>query len=227
MSRSAGKVLELDVRFEIDEVLRMMGCGKDARVRPEHRELVERLVDETRDLLHPRGTYAVHAVERMTDHELITSGGPPVRGPIAGFLRPAKRVAAFVVTVGDQLERLSDERLRNGSKLEGYVLNAIGSAAADAAVDALADLIYFEEANPEEALTPPFSPGYCGLSLDEQLSVFAMVNSKEVGVKLLPTMIMQPIKSVSGLIGIGNSDEIEAHGVPCQWCDLTTCIMRR
>jgi hypothetical protein len=227
MSQQPGHVVDLDVRLEPDEVLRMMGCGKDARVRPEHRVLVERLIEKTQPLIRARGVYVVHPVGRMTDHELLLEGCPPVRGPIAGFLRPARRVAAFVVTVGDEIERLSDEQLRRGSRLEGYVLNSIGSAAADAAVDALADIIYFEEANPEEALTPPFSPGYCGLPLEEQISVFAIVNAKAVGVRLLPTMIMQPLKSISGLIGIGISDDVEAHGVPCQWCDLTTCVMRR
>ncbi len=111
--------------------------------------------------------------------------------------------------------------------MEGYTLDAIGSAAADADADALADAVYWREAGPAEAITPPFSPGYCGLPLDQQISVFAIVNAKEIGVRLLPTMIMQPIKSVSGLIGIGDSQRVEAHGVPCQWCDLTTCHMRR
>lgn len=227
MNQQAEHVVELDVRLEPDEVLRMMGCGKGAQVRPEHRTLVEKLIDETQSMIHARGAYVVHAVQRMTDNELQLEGCPPIRGPIAGFLRPARRVAAFVATVGDEIEQLSDQQLRRGSRLEGYVLNAIGSAAADAAVDALADVIYFEEAKPEEALTPPFSPGYCGLPLEEQISVFAIVNAKPLGVRLLPTMIMQPIKSISGLIGIGSSDDVEAHGVPCQWCDLTTCIMRR
>ncbi len=227
MGESQGHVVSLDVRLEPDEVLRMMGCKSQINVRREHRVLVEDLIQEAQPLLQARGVYSVYPVRNMTDNELVLEGCSPVRGPIAGFLRPAKRVAAFVVTVGDELERLADERMRRGQKLEGYVLNAVGSAAADAAVDSLADTIYFEEADPEEALTPPFSPGYCGLPLEEQISVFAMVCAKKIGVKLLPTMIMQPIKSVSGLIGIGNSDEVEAHGVPCQWCDLTTCVMRR
>jgi hypothetical protein len=217
----------LDVRLESGDVLRMMGCRKGAEIRPGHQALVEQLMDETAPMLKARGTYHVYPVSRMTDSELILAGCPPIRGPIAGFLRPAGRVAAFVVTVGEEIELLANERLRSGSKLEGYILDAIGSAAADAAVDALADVIYFEEAKPEEALTPPFSPGYCGLPLDEQISLFAIVNVRSIGVRLLPTMIMQPLKSISGLIGIGNSDEVEAHGVPCQWCDLTTCHMRR
>lgn len=227
MKQSEGHVIELEVRVEADEVLRMMGCGKEAKLRPEHRALVDNLLNESRPLLQPRGTYSIYPVSQMTDTELVLAGCPPIRGLITNFLKPATRVAVFVVTVGDQLEKLADQRLRGGGRLEGYVLNSIGSAAADAAVDALADVIYFEEARPDEALTPPFSPGYCGLSLDEQLSVFAIVDAKPIGVRLLPTMIMQPIKSVSGLIGIGNSSHVEAHGVPCQWCDLTTCHMRR
>lgn len=227
MKQSQGHVVDLEVRVEPDEVLRMMGCRKEGRLRPEHRALVEGLIAASEESIQARGVYGVHPVERMTDEELVLSGCPPIRGPIAGFLRPATRVAAFIVTVGDALERLADQRMRRGDRLEGYILNSIGSAAADAAVDALADLIYFEDASPEEALTPPFSPGYCGLSLDEQISLFAMVDARPIGVKLLPNMIMQPVKSVSGLIGIGDSNRIEAHGVPCQWCDLTTCHMRR
>lgn len=227
MNHAGEHVIQLDVRLNPAEVLRMMGYGGDARVRPEHRDLVERLIDETQELVEARGVYGVYPVSRMTETELLLEGCVPIRGPIAGFLRPARRVAAFVVTVGDGLERVANQRLREGPKLEGFILNAIGSAAADAAVDALADIVYFEEADPDEALTPPFSPGYCGLPLDEQISMFAIVDAKPIGVRLLPQMIMQPLKSVSGLIGIGKSDEVEAHGVPCQWCDLTTCSMRR
>lgn len=227
MHQPQAQVFDLDVRVELDEVLRMMGCGKEGKLRPEHRALVENLIQESASILRARGTYRVRAVSRMTEGELQLADSPLIRGPIARFLQPAVRVAAFVVTVGDEIEVLADRRLRNGSRLEGYVLNAIGSAAADAAVDALADIIYFEDASPDEALTPPFSPGYCGLSLDEQISLFAIVPTKTIGVKLLPTMIMQPLKSVSGLIGIGPSSQVEAHGVPCQWCDLTTCHMRR
>lgn len=227
MTTSQGQAIDLDVRLESGDVLRCMGCCKGAAVRPEHQALVERLMGETASQIKARGTYCVLPVSRMTDSEMVLDERRSIRGPIAGFLKPAVRVAAFVVTIGEEIELLSSQRMRDGSKLEGFILDAIGSAAADAAVDVMADIIYFEEASPEEALTPPFSPGYCGMPLDEQIPLFAIVNANAIGVRLLPTMIMQPLKSVSGLIGIGSSDEIEAHGVPCEWCDLKNCHMRR
>ncbi len=227
MSNRHQQIVDLEVSVAPADVLRMMGVTKGAAARPDHLELIHRLLAETEPLIRARGIYVVHPVARMTDTELVLEGCHPIRGPIAGFLRPSQRVAAFVVTIGDAIERLADQRMREASRLEGYTLNSIGSAAADSAVDALADSLYFQNASPDEALTPPFSPGYCGLPLDEQIALFAMLDPKPIGVRLLPTMIMQPIKSVSGLIGIGPADQVEAHGIPCEWCDLKTCSMRR
>lgn len=221
------QVVELRVDLPERDVLRMMGCGRNGSIRPQIREVVERVLREARDLLRPCGTYVLHDVVRMTDEELALRDCPVIRGPVAAFLKPARRVAAFVVTVGPELEKMSAQRLAAGETLEGYTLNAIGSAAADLAADAMADHIFWNDAASDEGITPPFSPGYCGLSLDEQKTLFSIVDGGAVGVKLWPTMIMEPVKSVSGLIGLGPRDEVVEHGVPCQWCELHACKMRR
>jgi len=220
-------VIDLEIEVPVKEVLRMMGCRRGAPVRPALRELVERLVAESRSVLRPRGVYAVYDVERVGGTELVLHGCRTVYGPVAEFLRPARRVAVFVLTLGDAIERLSAQRLQRGETLEGYTLNAIGSAAADVATDAMADSVYWREAGPEEGITPPFSPGYCGMALEEQQTLFSIVDGSTIGVTLLPTMIMEPIKSVSGLLGIGDAREVMRHGVPCQRCDLDQCRMRR
>lgn len=205
----------------------MMGCARGAPVRQNFRELVDRLSEESRTVIRPRGVYTVCDVERVTDAELVLGPGRVISGRIAGFLKPARRVAVFVVTVGQAIEDLVAQRLHAGEMLDGYTLNAIGSAAADAAADAIADSIYWREAGPEEAVTPPFSPGYCGMPIEEQQTLFSIVDGSAIGVSLLPTMIMEPLKSVSGLLGIGNAEDIVEFGVPCQRCQLDNCRMRR
>jgi hypothetical protein len=77
------------------------------------------------------------------------------------------------------------------------------------------------------ALTLRYSPGYCGISLKQQQKLFRLVPADRIGVELLPTMIMKPIKSVSGLIGIGPAPAIKAYGNPCSRCPLKDCAMRR
>jgi hypothetical protein len=221
------KQIDLEVRLDIREVLRMMGCGRRASVRDAVHQLVMDLVAEAQAVIRPRCAYAVYPVRRMTGQELELEGCPTIHGPIAGFLRPSRRVAAFVLTLGETTDQRAREHMQRGELLAGFTWDAIGSAAADVAVDALTQHLMEHEAGPDEAVTPPFSPGYCGILLEEQRTLFAMVEASAIGVELWPTMIMKPIKSVSGLMGIGPSSEVIAHGVPCQWCDLTTCKMRR
>jgi len=221
------RVVDLDAPCDPEDVLRVMGYGRKGLPRPEIRDLVHRLVADVRDLIHPQGVYVVREVEQMTDRRLDLRGCRSIRGPIAGFLKPAKRVALFIVTIGDKIERLADRRMQAARTLEGYTFDAIGSAAAEAAADALADHVLWNEANSDEAVTPPVNPGYCGLSLDEQVPLFAVVDARAIGVQLTPGMIMQPIKSLSGLLGIGDHQDVTDHGVPCQWCELTDCRMRR
>lgn len=221
------KTIDLKIELPERDVLRMMGCGKDGSVRPQVRDVITRVVSESMHLVQARGTYVVHPVTRMTDNELELNGCPVIQGPIAAFLRPATRVAAFVVTIGPDLERLSTRRMEEGDMLGGYTLNALGSAAADAAADAMSEHIYWNHASDSEGITPPFSPGYCGMPLEQQKTLFSIVDGGLVGVELLSTMIMEPMKSISALVGLGPKEQVAEHGVPCQWCDLETCKMRR
>jgi len=227
MSNDRQLTTDLDIRLDPAEVLRMMGGAHRRTVQTNIDDLVRRLINETRPLLRPRGTYIIHDIQRMTDTQLCLKNGPTFEGPIAGFLKPASRVAIFIVTIGQRLEEVAEERTGPGAMLNSYVLHAIGSAAVDAAADAMADHLLWHETQPDEATTPPFSPGYCGMPLEQQQPLFTALDADRVGVTLSPTMIMQPVKSISGLIGIGDRTVIDQHGVPCQWCKITDCQMRR
>jgi hypothetical protein len=221
------KQIDLQVRLEVSEVLRTMGCGRRANVRDTVRELVVDLIAEASSVIQPRCAYAVYPVREMTSDKLELEGCPAIHGPIAGFLKPSTRVAAFVLTIGEATDERAREHMQQGELLTGFTWDAIGSAAADLSVDALTQHLMEHEAGADEAVTPPFSPGYCGILLDEQRTLFSIVQASAIGVELWPTLMMKPVKSVSGLMGIGPASEVVAHGVPCQWCDLTTCKMRR
>ena len=140
-----------------------------------------------------------------------------------------KAIAAYQAAL-DVTERQGlrvDWAMAQNNLLAGFTLDAVGSAAADATCEAVADHLWEHEARSGEGLTPPFCPGYCGMSIEQQRVLFAVVNSSAIGVELLPTLMMRPVKSISGLIGFGDGQEVESHGVPCQWCDLEDCRMRR
>jgi hypothetical protein len=49
----------------------------------------------------------------------------------------------------------------------------------------------------------------------------------DVGVTLTDSYFMRPLKSVSGLIGLGPAERVLAFGSPCDRCELYNCAMRR
>lgn len=219
-------VIDLVIDIPLREVMRCMGC-KGGRIPPGIAATTERLLDEVQPLIQPRGVYRVCKVAGMTETELQLTGWASFHGPIAAFFRPARRVAVCIVTIGNETQELAERRLHAGETFEGYCLHAIGAAAADAAAEAMAEYLGEYEAGPGEDVTLPFSPGYCGMALEEQKTLFSIVDGGAIGVRLWPTCIMEPVKSVSGLIGIGPAEEIIECGIPCQYCDRPECSMRR
>ncbi len=208
------------------EVLRYLGYPEGAAAARRIEARLEEALEQCRGKLRPRGMYAVYRVARLTPRRLTLDGGVGFTGPVGEFLGGARRVAVFLTTAGQEIVDLAEAATRSRATLAGLVYDAIGSHLADAAVGALAaDLRGRLE--PDEALTLPFSPGYCGISLAQQRVLFRLLDARRIGVELLPALIMKPVKSVSGLIGIGPRAEVQAAGNPCHRCEKMDCRMRR
>ncbi len=75
-------------------------------------------------------------------------------------------------------------------------------------------------------VTPRISPGYGDWILQEQRAVFALLPGAEIGVTLTEKCMMQPRKSVSFAIGIGEGFTIEKSVGRCRHCDMINCPYR-
>lgn len=216
----------LPVEADVEQIIRFLGYPVTAKPDPRILKRVNRVAAEAKQYGNPRGVYAVYSLEGREEN-LIRLGGTEIAGPVGDFLRAAEKIAIFVVTAGagltEQIERVN----RGSDVLEAMVWDALGSHLADRACDALAEELRRRHVGHSEGLTPPYSPGYCGMEMDQQRPLFSLVDAASIGVELLPTFIMKPIKSVSGLVGIGPSGEVEASGSPCERCDRENCNMRR
>ncbi len=217
-----------DIHLEPDreEVVRYLGYPKGAA--PDRRvlERVDAAIEAAWSRLRPRGAYTVLDVVASDRRSLTLHGGARFAGAIGDYLGAARRAAVFVATAGAEIVRLAEEALRGGDVLGGLIHGAIGSQAAEAAVDALIEDLR-ARIGPDKALSLRYSPGYCGMSLAQQRTIFGLVDARAIGVELLPTLIMKPLKSVSGLVGIGPAEAMGAHASPCDRCPLLDCKMRR
>jgi len=219
--------IDLQIDLPMRDVLRMLAGPNHRAVPSTTAAMVSRLMDEVVPHLRVQAVYTVCGIQRMTDHELVLTDTAVFNGAVADFLKPARRVAVFVATIGEAVDALARRQQRLGFSAESFTLHAIGSAAAEAAIDAVLDHLWEHEAQPSESLTPAFCPGYCGLDIQQQRTVFSILDARPIGVTLLPSLMMKPLKSISGLVGIGPAEAIERYGFPCERCQVEHCRMRR
>jgi hypothetical protein len=74
-------------------------------------------------------------------------------------------------------------------------------------------------------ITNRYSPGYCGWDVSEQHKLFRLIPDNFCGIRLTESALMDPVKSNSGIIGIGES--VKMNPYTCSLCDLKECAYRK
>jgi len=138
-----------------------------------------------------------------------------------------KSAFLFIATIGAELESDVSKLMREGHSVESLILDAIGSEAAESLTHSFCRTLSDEVNSQGLAITQPFSPGYCDWDIEEQKILFFLLDGEKIGVKLTDSFMMIPRKSVSGIIGIGQSDLLGKKDLPCLKCAKEKCSGRR
>lgn len=140
-------------------------------------------------------------------------------------VRKAESFAFFICTAGPEAEELSRKAMEDGDPLASYIYDIIGSEIAESA----SRLVLQEVRKVSEIsglkVTNRYSPGYCGWNVSEQHKLFELMPGNSCGVSLNASALMNPEKSVSGLIGIGADVSFDPY--PCKSCRRTDCLYRK
>lgn len=190
-------------------------------------ERLDELLNETAPLVRGRGVFKISSVVSRSPQQIGVASGAVFDGHVVRHLRDVLHVATFIVTIGSALERLARRWLKAGRVMEGTIVDAIASETAEAAADRL-QLHVQEWAHAHDLeITPRFSPGYCGLHVQQQIPLFDSLPARRINVRLKPSCLMLPMKSVSGLIGVGPTDRVSPIAYPCAMCNHPDCVQRR
>ena len=107
------------------------------------------------------------------------------------------------------------------------VLQACAAAYLEEYLDQLQEKIGEELRQQEKWLRPRFSPGYGDFDIHHQKDILQMLDTaKTIGLTMTDSYMLTPVKSVTALIGISDSDE-KCHIKGCESCGKTDCIYRR
>lgn len=140
-------------------------------------------------------------------------------------LKKSGSAALFLCTAGSEIGERSRKAMRDRDFLTGYIYDLIGSEIVEAAADLMQDDIERSASIEGLRITNRYSPGYCGWNVWEQHKLFSFFPANHCGITLLPSALMQPEKSVSGIIGIG--ENVRRNSYTCRMCEMKDCIYRR
>jgi hypothetical protein len=179
------------------------------------------------EISEPGATYAFFSSPLFPDDSasIILENTTLVVGKkVAAALRNSTGVALFVGTCGEKVELLSKQLMHEKHLLESLIVDLIGSEIAEEVAAIVHKEIENIAAGSGLKVTNRYSPGYCNWPVSDQQKLFSLLKGKTGGVRLTNSSLMIPIKSVSGIIGIGESMAHRSYA--CAKCDTAYCLYR-
>lgn len=191
-------------------------------------ELIDRAINSAPEFCDIKGGYKIFSeikVNKTTqkiDIERVSFSPGKI---ICTQLKNASSCALFVCTAGDGISKESKRLSAGEDPLLGYVFDVLGSVIVEKAMDLIEKKIEFKCVKTGLHISDRYSPGYCDWSVSEQQLLFGLLPPRFCGVALSDSSLMSPIKSISGIIGIGS--KLSQKGYQCNWCTDTNCIYGR
>jgi cobalamin-dependent methionine synthase I len=198
----------------------------------DNRELVTSLIEESltesREISNIKAQFTVFDdvhFDNETKSLEINKIKFQIRKIVFGQMKKSDSVAIFLCTAGEEIGICSRKAMQERDFLKGYIYDVIGSEIVEAAADLM-------QADLEKAMhysgnkiTNRYSPGYCSWDVAEQHKLFQLIPENYCGIKLTTSALMDPVKSISGIIGIGTN--VRYNPYTCGLCDMTNCNYKK
>ncbi|MEG1634501.1 MAG: hypothetical protein RR388_02635 [Rikenellaceae bacterium] len=159
----------------------------------------------------------VNSTQIAIDGKLFTTGRV-----ISTALHGSEAFYLIVATAGREFNSWLHSPEINNDIIYAYIADAIGSEIAEATVRKAYNTV---SSVADQKLTNSYSPGYCGWHVREQKAFFDFFPDSPCGVTLCDSCLMDPIKSVTTVVGTGELVEKKPYG--CNICFMKNCFKKR
>jgi hypothetical protein len=197
---------------------------------PERERLPERvtvLLDEAmrlfEDLSQPRALFQDASIPEF-EPIYRGEGLNEKETPLENVYPQAEALALFAATLGEPVSSRISELFAENDPALGYMLDAVASVSADRLATLLSDRLLRRLGGAGIAVLP-YSPGYCGWHISAQRRLVDSLRPEEIGIRLSDSYLMQPLKSVSGVLvaGPGEIHRVRPKFSFCEECKTRSC----
>jgi len=212
---------EIDISLPL--IFKEMGYGETAPSQ-QIEKIAADLLAETASKTHPKCLYNFFDGSVEEQFVVLADGAKIHTGAvISNLLQGSERFAFFAATAGQEFHNFQKIIEADDDIVKSFIINTIGTCVVEAAGDFMERLLVQELSGVRH--TARYSPGYCGWKLTGQKELFALLGDRPCGIELTDVCLMLPIKSISGVIGIGERVTENQYG--CRFCELENCYKKK
>lgn len=215
-----------EIKVEEKNILRLLGYESD-HIEPFISETIQHRIAASKGMIAAIGGFTIRHLSSIVPADgllIVDDETFHIEKIVASHLKKAEFIALFAVTIGKDLENHSEELFSHGEMLDGYVVNLIASEAAESAAEFIHHHIRDLALASHLHVTNRYSPGYCNWNVAEQFKLFRFFPESFTDISLTESALMNPVKSVSGIIGIG--EHVRFNRYKCAICNDKHCIYR-
>lgn len=215
----------------IDAVLKGQGFPEGANPDRRTMRLVQDALSVYRDISHPVGILAEISEEEFAS-VYHGEGKGEKETPLGNIYTSAESLCLFAVTVGQAVSSRISNLFDQGEFAPGSMLDTVASEGTEMAAEAVElhyrDYLKEKEQFGSSAGTMRFSPGYCGWDMSSQKKLFEYLRPEEIGITLRESLLMEPLKSISGVIvaGLREIFKFDDDFPFCRDCETHSCRER-
>lgn len=211
-----------------EEVLLQQGVPRGAEVRSDVHDICARSLELLLATALPVGI-----TESVSPDDFASvfagEGRNEEETPVGEIYRHAKHLLLFAVTLGEDTSSEIDRLFQTNDFALGCMLDAAASVAADRAAERVerdyADSLVNTGWDGKRDGALRYSPGYCGWHISGQKRLFGYLKPERIGLTLRDSYLMEPMKSVSGVVLAGPMEmhEFEPTYPSCASCETANC----
>jgi len=213
--------------FHLDtkELYKLMGYGEHT---PQQyiQDMVYEMLSYLKTICRPRCGYLIcsggifEKKHVKVDDSILNTGAI-----IATAMKEAEYIAVFTATLGEEFDQLLYELKQEDDILKDFIANSLGSILAEGVTEQLMKELERNVSIDKLYTSNNYSPGYCDWPLTEQQKLFSILPPHITGIHLTDSCLMLPIKSVSGIVGIGK--KVIKRPYKCEICKMKNCVKNK
>ncbi|MGB7063023.1 MAG: vitamin B12 dependent-methionine synthase activation domain-containing protein [Candidatus Zixiibacteriota bacterium] len=197
------------IKPDQDSVLETQGIPPGAGLTEEVNALLEKAMDLFLEFSIPRAVISDISIPEFED-VYEGQGSNEKDTPLDEIFKKADSLALFAVTVGERVTKKINQLFKANDFALGSMLDSVASAGTDKAAERVENR-YFDLLSEIGKITTSkgvlrFSPGYCGWHMSGQRKLFEFLRPEDIGITLLESFLMKPLKSISGVLVAGDKE---------------------